>query len=88
MPSRRRAGDEADHSRTIEACDTVHAYVHSARVADWLSIEQHRDGGWSGRPALHDEVHRARYKRNDDVAAALLEFDVLTVGRCASLPSA
>jgi hypothetical protein len=41
VPSRRPAGDEADHSRTIEACDTVHAYVHSARVADWLSIEQH-----------------------------------------------
>ena len=47
MPSQRRTGDKADHSRTIEARDTVCAYIHSARVADGLSIEQHCDGGTS-----------------------------------------
>jgi hypothetical protein len=85
VPSVWHAGDEADHSRAIEARDAVFAYVRSARVTNWFSIEQHRDGGASGRPGLDDEVHLARYKRNDDLAAALLVFDVLAVG---SLPSA
>jgi hypothetical protein len=80
MPSLWHAGDEADHSRAIEARDAVRAYVRSARVTNWFSIEHHHDGGASRRPWLHDEVHLARYKRNDDLAAALLEFDVLAVG--------
>jgi hypothetical protein len=40
MPPVRRASDEADHSRAIEARDSVCAYVQSARVADSLAIEQ------------------------------------------------
>jgi hypothetical protein len=63
------AGDEADDSRAIEARDAVCAYVRSARVNNWLSIEQHRDRGVSGLPGLHDEVHFTRCKRNDDLAA-------------------
>jgi len=54
VPSPRRAGDEANQSRPIEARDSVRADVHSVRFADWLSIEQHGDGCTSRRPRLHD----------------------------------
>src|SRR4029077_1671718 len=80
VPSLWHAGDEADHSRAIEARDAVFAYIRSARVTNRFSIEQHRDGSASGRPGLDDEFHLARYKRNDNLAAALLEFDILAVG--------
>jgi hypothetical protein len=40
VPSPRRAGHQANHPRSIEARDSVCAHVHSARLADWLSIEQ------------------------------------------------
>jgi len=49
------------------------------------SVEQYGDGSDSRRPWLHDEVHFPRHKREDDFAAALLEFHVLTVGVPVSL---
>src|SRR5438132_1110426 len=41
VPSSRRSGDQANHSRAIEARDSIGAYVHSTRLADWFAIEQH-----------------------------------------------
>ena len=41
VPSPRRAGHQANHPRSIEARDSVCAHIHSTRLADWLSIEQH-----------------------------------------------
>jgi hypothetical protein len=44
VPSLWRAGDEPDHPRAIETGNSVRADVHSARVTDRFSVEQHSDG--------------------------------------------
>ena len=74
-----RAGDQANHSRPIEARHSVGADVGAARLADRLPVEQHRDRRFSRRSRLHDQVHLAGSERKDDLAGALPEFDVLAL---------
>src|SRR5258708_2622938 len=41
VPSPRRSGDQANYSRSFETRDSVCAHIHSTRLPDGLSIEQH-----------------------------------------------
>jgi hypothetical protein len=77
MLSTGRASDQPNHSRSIEARDSVRTDVGTACLADRLPVEHHRDRCVPRRSRVHHHIHLAGSEGKDDPASALLEFEVL-----------